>query len=127
MTNTDEAVFTTEDLKKFYKNGGPSQMEIAGFIARRSKEYEQLLGVYADSPDFGRSVGDPYFIGMTPNGKGEWIDAYRVDVCVDKAGDKWERRLVPFDFVFSKEEFTEKFNQAKPDTAEFDILLVVSK
>lgn len=100
---------------------------MAKFMARRSKEYEQLLGVYQDTPDFGRIVGDPHFMGMSRNGKGEWVDAFRVDVCVDEANSKWERRVVPFEFIFFKEDFVERFNQAKPYVEEFDILLVEGK
>lgn len=127
MDNENETVYTVEDLNKLYRAGGPSEAEMAKFMARRSKEYEQLLGVYQDTPDFGRVVGDPHFMGMSRNGKGEWVDAFRVDVCVDETNGKWERRVVPFEFIFFKEDFIERFNQAKPAVAEFDILLVEDK
>lgn len=126
MANSNETVFTVEDLKKMHDFGGlTAYIEMAEFIARRSKEYEQLLGVHMDTPDLGREANDPGFMGMSRNGKGNMVDAYRVDVKV--ADDKWERRVVPFRFVFFKEEFEAEFNAAKPDTAEFDILLVKNK
>lgn len=127
MTTEPEKTFTVEDLNRASRGSGPNLLELADFICRRSREYEQLLGVNADKPDYGRFANDPLFVGMSPNVNGDFIDAYRVDVRVEEDNSKWERRLVPFDFVYKKDEFIAKFEQAAPNTADFDILTPLVK
>lgn len=80
------------------------------YIIQCSQDFEKLTGLYKDSSGFDRSV-DPFSTVIIENFNHDDTEAYVV--FVDMGEDYKQKRYLPVEYVFHKEELTQHYHHAQ--------------